>query len=74
MLSIEEIKEIGWNECIEKIGQDLFKKYEEFSCFMWGEYNPGILTCSVGMNKAPSQNTKPMLTSGKNGLISLPAM
>ena len=65
MLSVEEAKQVGKTACIEKIGRENYEKYGEFSCFAWGENTPGILTCSVGMNKTSSQSTKLMLTSGK---------
>lgn len=49
MLEAKEAKRIGIQACVEKIGMDFFKKYEENACSSWSEHD-GKMFCSVGID------------------------
>mgnify|MGYP006788791497 CR=1 FL=1 len=52
MMSVEEAKRIGIRACIDKIGYELCKLYEDTAISSAGE-KPGIVTCYVGIDTRP---------------------
>ena len=52
MLNATEAKKIGINACVEKIGVDFCKKYEENACTSCG-IRDHIMFCSVGIDDIP---------------------
>ena len=73
MLTIEEVKNIGLNACIDKIGYEFCKKHEDTILYGYGQYE-GKLRCYVGVDDQPEpnyENMKPedfFLSCGRNRL------
>ena len=52
MLTFEEAKKIGIKACVDKIGFDIVKKYENNACSAYGDEGDHA-SCFVGVNTEP---------------------
>ena len=52
MLTFEEAKRIGIKACVDKLGYDFVKKYEETSCSAYGDAGDHA-SCFVGVSICP---------------------
>ena len=52
MLTFDEAKKIGIKACVDKLGYDFVKKYEDTSCSAYGDEGD-YASCFVGVSTEP---------------------
>lgn len=67
MLTYAQAKKIGVNACLDKLGRDFVKRYEDTSCVGYGE-EEAYAFCYVGVDDRPDpveESTDIILDGGK---------
>ena len=54
MLTFEEARKIGIRACVDKLGYDFVKKYEDTACSAYGDEGDHA-SCFVGVNTEPEK-------------------